>query len=327
MLFNFRLLNEDEIEIKDITTKERRVHIPAAVHVSNIKQLYIVSINKDTLRYLSGQYNDLNSKLYNKPLYDSIDFDESSVIELIYSIFITRFKHFNLPPHLKRIVFDSAIDQSLITLHQESPNKYIILEKREQSQLLRNNHPHELNMYKSRRKTAFIRETTRKIGDYSFSNDMIIESVKIPSSVEVIGQRCFDNCTNLKSVVIPKKSRISNIGTFAFHHTAIRSIAIPASVEIIRYWAFYECKNLERVIFPKNSKLKKIQSGAFEQCIKLRSITFPESLEIIENTAFLRCNRLKRVLFNPKNKFIYVHTQAFRETLIKMSFPHYYQIS
>lgn len=278
MLFKYKKMNEEEIEITDITTKDRHVHIPDVIYGANLIETYIVSINKDTLRYLSGTYLELHCEFVQTILHDSIDFDKSSEIELIYSIFISRFKHFHFPPNLKRIVFDSGIGQSLTTLHQESPNKYIILEKREKSQLLRHNFPHELNMYKSSRKTVFIRKTTKIIGNFAFMDDKIIVKVVIPVSVEVIGRRCFDNCANLRLVVIPEKTRISIIGSFAFHRTSIRSIIIPASVETIEYYAFFECLRLRKVILQKNSKLKKIQTGAFDKCVNLKDRNFENYL-------------------------------------------------
>lgn len=77
-------------------------------------------------------------------------------------------------------------------MHQDNQNKFVSLERKEHSLILRKNYAYKLNMYKSRRKRVIIQETTIKNirrGEYAFLDNQTIEGVVVPASVEAIGQR------------------------------------------------------------------------------------------------------------------------------------------
>ena len=94
-----------------------------------------------------------------------------------------------------------------------------------------------------------------------------LESVKIPNTVNTIGENAFHSCEN------------------------IEEIEIPNSVKIIKEYAFYGCINLENIKFEGNS-IKNINSGAF-QLSGLESIEFPNSVTTISKNTFSGCKFLK----------------------------------
>lgn len=101
-------------------------------------------------------------------------------------------------------------------------------------------------------------------------NDAIIE-LRLPSSVEVIGEFAFADCKNLKKVIIG--------GT----HT-------------VGYSAFRNCNKLSSLTLPEGIKV--IDDSAFENCIMLGVVEIPNSLESIGVNAFIGCDRLR---FSIKN--------------------------
>lgn len=54
------------------------------------------------------------------------------------------------------------------------------------------------------------------IGEKAFNNCSNLTSVSIPSSVTTIGERAFEKCTSLTSVIIP--DGVITVGKFAFHN-------------------------------------------------------------------------------------------------------------
>ena len=112
----------------------------------------------------------------------------------------------------------------------------------------------------------------------------------IPSTVETIMDYALEDCSNLKTVVLP--STVNNIGIGAFSNCYnLTSMTIPKGVEVIRHYTFQNCSNLSKVTIP--STLKEIYYGAFLSCKNLSSLVLDKN-----NTSFTLVNG---VLFD-KNK-------------------------
>jgi hypothetical protein len=107
-----------------------------------------------------------------------------------------------------------------------------------------------------------------------------IKPIQIPSSVEIIGEACFQGCESLYGVVFEWDSKLKEIGDAAFSNSGIRSIRIPNNVEHIEARCFYECNSLCEVVFETDSKLKKIGGAAFFGS-KIKSIRIPSNVEIL----------------------------------------------
>ena len=118
-------------------------------------------------------------------------------------------------------------------------------------------------------------ENVTKIGDYSFSDFVSLESVVLPSSVTEIGTAAFMNCINLNSVqYLNSENEYSDI--------------FPL-LKVFGADAFGFCKKLTSVNL---SNAEHIGSFAFEFNNELSSVTFPQNGTAISEAAFIECSNL-----------------------------------
>ena len=69
----------------------------------------------------------------------------------------------------------------------------------------------------------------KELERYTFTSTAL-ESILIPSYVEIIGDNVFTNCKFLKKVEFSANSKLKIIGENAFKQSAIESIEIPMHV-------------------------------------------------------------------------------------------------
>lgn len=91
--------------------------------------------------------------------------------------------------------------------------------------------------------------------------DTSLKTIKLPSSLEVLGNSCFQYLVAMESIDIPDKVNVVGNQTFA-QCTALKSIALPASVEKIDISAFSGCTSLKDVTL--GSGLTSIGASAFK---------------------------------------------------------------
>ena len=102
-------------------------------------------------------------------------------------------------------------------------------------------------------------------------NAKLLSSIVIPETykgkaVSQIIRNGFENCENLKTIVIPNS--ITTVGIYAFSGCdSLTSITIPNSVTSIGERAFSYCTSLTSVIIPEG--VTSIGGGAFEYCTRL----------------------------------------------------------
>ena len=104
-----------------------------------------------------------------------------------------------------------------------------------------------------------IPDSVTKIGARAFQKSAITEIV-LPDSVKEIGEECFDNCLNLKRVVLSK------------------------SIQKIPYAAFFSCSSLEELTVPEG--VAEIEEEALANLTGLKTITLPNTLKSIGSYAF-----------------------------------------
>jgi hypothetical protein len=81
----------------------------------------------------------------------------------------------------------------------------------------------------------------REIGERAFAHSQNLSAMTVPSSVEILGDRCFALCEKLTTVTVEEISKLKKIGEMAFRGSNIHSITIPASATQIDGSAFLDC--------------------------------------------------------------------------------------
>ena len=102
------------------------------------------------------------------------------------------------------------------------------------------------------------------------------KEIKIPDSVETIGNGAFYECRDLERIALP--SALQTLSSVTFYNcTALSEVTFPASLKTIESSAFSGCRNLSEVTLP--ASLTAIQSSVFHLCINLKTVSYDGSLE------------------------------------------------
>ena len=105
---------------------------------------------------------------------------------------------------------------------------------------------------------------------------MDMKEIIIPDTVETIGENAFDECVNLKTIVMP---------------AALKEIKAPLGSNL---------EQLKKVDFSKVTQLKVIPKKIFEDgCDELKELMIPNGVTEIEDDAFECLGKLKRLFLPP----------------------------
>ncbi len=133
--------------------------------------------------------------------------------------------------------------------------------------------------------------------DGAFAGTEITE-ITLPANLQYIGENCFANCKQLRSVVIPDS--VTVLGNSAFNGcTALNAVTLPNSLTMIGEDTFRGCMSLQTITLP--NAVSTIGSGAFADCTALTEITIPSSVITLSTDAFNGCSALARVDYLPLN--------------------------
>lgn len=134
--------------------------------------------------------------------------------------------------------------------------------------------------------------STRSIGDRAFEYCGGLTTILLPDSLTTIGESAFFNCSGLLFIDLP--ASVKSIGQAAFTGCSrLTSITIPDSITDIEESTFMNCYGLQTVTFPDS--LKTIGIMAFHQCTSLKSLTFPSALTSIGQGAFYKATSLTSI--------------------------------
>ncbi|KAK8897651.1 hypothetical protein M9Y10_015614 [Tritrichomonas musculus] len=174
-----------------------------------------------------------------------------------------------------------------------------------------------------------------------FGPNLLINTVRIGSSVQEIFSSVFEKCCSISEITIP--SSVTKIGDDAFHDCVLlKQITIPSSVTSIGYNAFCGCKSLVQITLPSSltdikentfrnctslvqvtipSSVNNIGPGSFRKCISLKEILIPSSVKVIENSAFMDCSSLTEITLPSSITKIGDYTFNKCTSLTKISIP------
>lgn len=182
--------------------------------------------------------------------------------------------------------------------------------------------------------------TVSAIGDYAFYNQIDLQGLVIPESIQQfdasscegaknlgrvsfksktglleISDRAFYGCKKLNKLTLPNSTL--SIGKSAFQSCdALEDLILPTSLNIIGDYAFADCPLLTYIDLPETNL--NIQTGAFQNDIALTEITLPAGLQGLGASAFEGCSALEEVTFNTESDQAFtVGEDAFAGTAVK----------
>ena len=130
------------------------------------------------------------------------------------------------------------------------------------------------------------------IGEYMFNNCANLKNIILPDSVTEISGYAFAECSSLTSVTIADS--VTSIGDYAFAEcSSLTSITIPDSVTSIGKNVFAYCSSLTSVTIPDS--VTSIGDDAFHGCLDLTSVTIGNGVTEIGGYAFADCYSLTSV--------------------------------
>lgn len=144
------------------------------------------------------------------------------------------------------------------------------------------------------------------------------KEIKIPDSVETIGNGAFYDCRDLERITLPSALQKLSNSTF-YDCTALSEVTFPASLKTIEKSAFSGCRNLSKVELP--ASLTTIQSYVFDRCSALKTVFYDGSLErwsqINTSNDFLGYSCPSLVMDDYTAQFILVEDGPFAEPIPK----------
>jgi len=124
-------------------------------------------------------------------------------------------------------------------------------------------------------------ESLLLLGDSCLADTNIIE-IRIPNSVQYIGQGCFSGCKKMQECILPKNLQVIENKAF-FRCYSLSSISLPRGITAIGDEAFSE-SGIRAITFPEG--VRSIGKRAFSDCESLFLVTLPKSLINIADDAF-----------------------------------------
>lgn len=149
-----------------------------------------------------------------------------------------------------------------------------------------------------------------EIGDKAFENCSYLTSLLIPDTITKINNLVFSGCTNLNTITIPYS--VKEIGNSCFLNCKnLASIKVNVSNTNFSEYngVLYDIEGKIFYVYPYkkpndsyvlSDKLEVIKANAFRGLESLVNVTFPESLKEIEDSAFEDCENLVNV-YLPKS--------------------------
>ena len=124
----------------------------------------------------------------------------------------------------------------------------------------------------------------RGINDKAFYQQLKITSVKIPYTIESIGQYAFYGCSSLESVEFVEPQGFGNnlksIGYEAFAEcTQLKEITLPNSILKIPVNGFYGCKNLRYI--DTGNRVNEVGKGAFMNCENIEILILGKNMQYL----------------------------------------------
>lgn len=174
---------------------------------------------------------------------------------------------------------------------------------------------------------ATIPDGLTNMGNNVFSFCLSLRELMLPDTLTSIGSSSFDTCFSLKRISIPcnvpqdafssnislESAEISgNIGIRCFNNcTNLKSVKFNNGCETIGANAFQSCQSLKEVVLPEGCVSINSQS-AFVYLKQLERVYLPSTIQTLPNDAFRGCSTLREVAIDKTASYT-IGTYAFSD--------------
>ncbi|CAJ1948559.1 unnamed protein product [Cylindrotheca closterium] len=132
----------------------------------------------------------------------------------------------------------------------------------------------------------------KAIGKFAFSCCVLLQRVKIPSSLKVIGNDAFHACKILIEADLSTTS-IAEIPHDVFLDCrSLQTVSLPKSLELIGQNVFHKCTSLVTVMVPVESHAIELEGNSIGLCNALANIVLPK-WSIANKEYFDKCTLLQ----------------------------------
>ncbi len=156
------------------------------------------------------------------------------------------------------------------------------------------------------------------IADMAFENCMQIKKIVLPETLKTIGFFAFADCKKLSEIRIPKN--VENLASTTFVGcSALKKITVDSGNSV-----FYSDGNcvietarkllkvgIQTSVIPCNENVTTIAENAFGDCIGLSEIVIPSNITKIQSMAFGGCSSLQKITLS--NSIAYIGDSTFAD--------------
>ncbi|SFQ29494.1 Leucine rich repeat-containing protein [Lachnospiraceae bacterium XBB1006] len=134
-----------------------------------------------------------------------------------------------------------------------------------------------------------------------------LTSVSFSEDLQEIGYSAFSRCRLLETLRCPRKLRL--IGVASFDESGLVNVELNEGLKEIDAWAFNETE-IEEILIPQS--VEKIEKGAFGNCEYLKKITLPKGINYLGTGVFYESYGIEKIRIESK-KITEVEKDAFKE--------------
>lgn len=144
-------------------------------------------------------------------------------------------------------------------------------------------------------KSIVIPPSVVEIKREAFANSGL-ESIVIPYTVQIIKDKAFYYCTNLKRLEYQSPQWYIEDSTFSKCWN-LKEVYLPNTLETLMAYSFFQCYNLEQIVIPNS--VNKIQYASFHDCDLLQTVIIGYGLAELEYSNSMNPSKLFITAENP----------------------------
>ena len=139
-----------------------------------------------------------------------------------------------------------------------------------------------------------IGENITSLGESCFQNCKQLKTINILEGVKSLGSNCFKDCQQLTHIKIPQS--VTSFGNYVFHCCyQLRSVELPNAIYNFGTGVFLNCSTIKNI---QIKSLSSLSNQVFDGCNSLENITLPKNISTLDSNTFNNCYLLRTFDFS-----------------------------